>query len=44
MAQVVSYCVDTASLPDDEVYVVKGFLKEEGKPKGCAAQKPHPVT
>jgi hypothetical protein len=34
LAQVESYCVDTASLPDDEVYVVKGFLKEEDKPKG----------
>jgi hypothetical protein len=34
LARVESYCVDTASLPDDEVYVVKGFLKEEDKPKG----------
>jgi len=34
LARVESYCVDTTSLPDDEVYVVKGFLKEEDKPKG----------
>jgi hypothetical protein len=34
LAQVESYCVDIAGLADDEVYLVRGFLKEQGKPKG----------
>ncbi len=34
LARVESYCVEMASLADDEVLIVKGFLKEQSKPKG----------
>jgi hypothetical protein len=34
LARVESYCVDIAGFADDEVYLVKGFLMEQGKPKG----------
>jgi len=34
LARVESYCVDLASLADDEALVVKGFLREQSKPKG----------
>jgi hypothetical protein len=32
-AAVRSYCVDTRGLPDDQLYEVEGFLREESKPK-----------
>lgn len=40
LGRVESYCVETAGLPDDEAYVVRGFLKEQSKPKGLLSKLP----
>ncbi len=39
-AAIRSYCVNASHLPSDEAYEVRGFVEEEGKPRGLLAKLP----